>query len=789
LGGKGVEVFVFGDWSVHKGDRQILKKGEQLLEVLHTFVMVRGPVPRKVFFERLGLNEGDPTHKRRLSQHLYSLGKALDVKIHGKKSVFFDFSALTVDLWEFLDDMEEDPPRLEQARAILQKGGLHDPCSRTSRHQIWKEAVARYESAKKKLDEAAFAPDPPPALRSRVAAYVSQTRERLLDHKVVPGVIDDQKVGDVRGILDRIKAMRSGNDGDGGRLRAAVLADRLEGKVEGCPSRIVLIGGSGAGKEITAVMTCLELAERFERDPSSGLVPVYVDAMRRRLEPGFGGAEWFAKLLEEAGLEEGQKPIVVLTHADAYLASEDEIQAALAQDLFQVEHLLVCCGANFYGSRLRLRSFLDAEEEPLEPWKRDFQEDFAEATMEPTVVERFRRWLDGDESREALCEVPLHLVYVLTMLAESQELEEVSQPTDLLEAVAQVRLSLSLGDGFDVDDCLDLLGAVAHNFYRDAIISTGPPIQLSRGGLLALLENRKGSLEHPPRRWRDQLLHSTLLTAYGPQTFAFEHPIWGAYLVARHIDSTLRVRPEETLRVFCKFLSADVSVLCEELLESSATTDAESLRQALRSALDEGDPDLDPDRIRIAREQICYFLGTIKHRGMRTELLHRVNPASENHEPDPLIRRAILFGLADGGSYLAANRYVDRLRAEREAGETRERETNIGFHLTFRGDQPFVLGRPTVVTEGVSCARTVAALVRGLQERKHRGSWRIKLFTLLELANHPKVDLKVFDAEFEKNLDELTPALERLRRGRRSSSWPELEELRRLIEEFEKGKR
>jgi hypothetical protein len=760
-----------------------MRRAEEVRLVLHALVIGHGNVPRALLYERLHTASGNLEDRHNLSNYLSELRNKHKIPVESSVDpVCLKQSEMSVDLWEFLDLVEQEPPRIQEARELLRKGDIRFFSGDESDFEEWTATVEAFERGKQLVLNSPSAPESP------ATAYVQETKQRLLDRKVVPGVIDEQRVRNVQDTLGRIKAMQTMH-GKAEVPRAAVLADRLEGKSESRP-RIVMTGRQGAGKEITAVMVYLELAERFERDPDPKFVPIFVDAMSNGYEKGFNSQKWFKGLLRDAGVGEDQEPILVVPHADAYLAPKDDLRKALQGGLFRAKHLLICCTTNFYEMRLRHRDKdLEAEEEVLVPWRRSFQEDFAQALLDPESAAEFSRWLDENRTREELCEVPLHLVYVLSLLQGEAEgsarLERVSHPIELLKTVARMRLERTLSEGFDVDECLELLGAVSHRYSRGAKAAAASPIQFTHADLKRQLTQMKDELQHTPRHWAEELEQHTLLIPSGSSgTLAFEHPIWGPFFVAEHIVSTLQDRPEQSLRAFSNFLSAEVSGICEELLEAAAAVDPDALRRALRTAIENEDPDLPAARIRIAREQVCYFFGVIQHEGMRSELFRFVEVGSPDREEDPLIRRAILFGLADGGCVRAADMYVDRLREEREAGETLERDTNIGFHLTFRGDQRFDLDHPDAIGRNARCIRTVAALIRGLEQSEHRGSRRIKLFTLLDLAQNPKVDHDCFRAEMGKNAESLQEIRKDLGKRKSSRDWPELQELDELLAEL-----
>lgn len=752
-----------------------MRRASKRAYLLHGLVLGRGRVSRRALFELLGFVIGDERHHHRFDQHIHKLHTELDLDIRNDETVVLEDADLDVDLWNVIDWTEGDSERsLDSARKLLEERGElclpvgFDECDGD---EAWKETLAAFERGR----ERAFAPRP---RAGGAAQAVRRTRDALLARPVAPGVSGDVRVRDVVDMAREIKGMRHAEEGE--TPRPVTLADGLEGRGPDRQTRLILTGGAGAGKTVTAILTYLELAERFEAAEDPGLVPVYFDGLREGFDEGFAGDDWFRRRLADAGVEDGKEPIVVLSRADAFLAHADDLPRVLSREMFRVDRLLLCCGQTFYDRQLVFNG-LDGDRIELGSWSRSLQEDFAEVAFGAEARAGLAAWLEEDPTREELCAVPLHLVFVLGLLQNPDKVLDISTAGQLFDAVAWVRFGHAAGAGMDIEARLAQLGRVAHHYYQGAKATTGGPIRFKRSDLRAMLKQSGDEVGERHEEWAEELEHHTLLVSNdGRDLLSFEHPIWGQFFVARHIVTTLIDRPAEALPTFAKFLSLEVVSFCEDLL---ADADLESVREALIAAMTADAPGMEGAQERIAREQVCYFLGAVGHRGVRAELLQFVDPGSDLYEEDNWIRRGILFGLADGGDPVAADMYVDALRAEREAGGSAERDTNVGFHLTFRGDQDFDLERPDAISRKPQCVRTVAGLVRGLGQERHACSRRIKLFTLLELAAHPQIPAERFDAAIEPELEALAAIRERLAADSSSASWPELAELDRLLEE------
>ncbi len=757
------------------GGERVLPRAPSLRPLLHGLILGRGQASRRTLYKLLSLDESERLHVQRFSQHVYTLNDRWRLGIHiYDERVVLDESRLEVDLWQLIEWTEKGTDRsLAKARKLLEE--RRDLCTPQGFDECEDKAWGKTFTAFERARELAFALRP-----AGVDAGVSlrAARDALLEREVAPGAVAGTRLRDVAELAHRVKGMRSPPQEE--VPRPVTIADRLEGPPEHGQARIVLVGGPGAGKTVTAMLTFLELAERFESAEEPELVPLYVDGFREGFdEDGFGDDEWLGERLAAAGIDEGREPIVVFGHADAFLAHVND-RSVLSRGVFRAKRLLLCCSQTFYDRRLVFKG-LAADRVELSPWPRLLQEDFAEVALGSEARAGLAAWLDEDPAREELCAVPLHLVFVLDLLRNPDRVPNVSTAGRLFEEVAWVRFGHAAGADTEIEDRLALLGNVAHHFYPDAKATIGAPFRFERDDLRALLASCGGDVGEQPSKWADELEHHTLLISNdGRGTLSFEHPIWAQFFVARHIERTLIERSAQTLSTFSKFLSLEVASFCEELL---AGADLGSVRQALGGAITADPSGIEGERVRIAHEQVCYFFGALGSPRVREELLEFVDPDSDLFEEDEWIRRGVLFGLADGGDERAADMYVDALRAERDAGGCAARDTNIGFHLSFRGDQEFDVERPDAIADDPECERTVAGLVRGLGQERHAGSRRIKLFTLLELAEHPQIPRQGFEDAIEPQLGALAAIAERLAADPTSASWPELPELERLLRE------
>jgi hypothetical protein len=770
-----------GGWRVTVDGRPAATGAHQKI-VLHALVLGRGQVDRGDLIELLpndylNLRARQQSLRNTLSK-LRRLG--LDVT-HRDNPVMMPLAQpnLSVDLWEFF--AHADFGRHEDAFRMIAAGEEPTllPNDEDPENVVWSQTLQDFDAAKAKLTAAL-------AASSDRRRSTDQTRAQLLARRLVPGVGQPVAIGDVRERLEPLAVpwrVERPETPPSEPLLPEYLASLLTRGSAAFPHRVLVVGPAGAGKTLAAISTFLRLTEHFERSTLTGERPVlYIDAETEGHQEGFGSDAWLKRRLREAGADTNVRPIVILSQADGYLAQrQHELRTVLDSWLFRDTDLLVCCGTQIYTRRLCYEDF-GTHVIHLEHWDRDLQRAFARAVVGEETAAAFDAWCDEPGTPDHLCRVPLQLVHVLSLLAsQGGTLTGISRPWELFEEVARMRLRVS-GTAIDEDELLQDLATVAHRFFADAR-AAGQPIRFSSEELKLYLDTRPGG---DGRARATALIGETLLTASpaAQGELRFEASQWGWFFTARHLVHTLLYDPSRTVAAFSKFLSADVMDLCEQMLRGALERHANEIHSALRLALhDRSAAEIGRGRQTIAREQIGYLLGALGDRGIREELAPLVADGSAAREADTLVRRGITLGLADGGAREFADSYVEALRRERDTGgPSPERDANIGFLLSFRGDQRFDPDHPAAIAASRTPVRTVGNLVRGLEESHHSGSWRIKLFTLLDLGAHPAVSHALWSATIAPYGPRLQAIAKRLEQDPETRPWPELYELRQLLD-------
>ena len=266
----------------------------------------------------------------------------------------------------------------------------------------------------------------------------------------------------------------------------------------------------------------------------------------------------------------------------------------------------------------------------------------------------------------------------------------------------------------------------------------------------------------------------------------FIHKSFYEYFAARYTFETLlksKTNDSLIIKLHSVLFSPEISELIKEHIARIDYVPAQKnkfLDNAIRSIEKIGnnqEKSWSPAK-RIARQQLIYHIGLIEL-GRSSEYLKSLL----YEESDLWIKRGIIIGLSFSGDSFELDRYIDRMRMELSKDPPRkENEVNIGFSLSFFGDQPYDNYHPEIDQQLPKCQNTVKRLIYQLSTNVDRPSWRSNLYTLVYLANYRPVSKCEYDAAIRSKSGELRKILDDISAS--GISWPEINDMRRIIDEI-----
>lgn len=593
---------------------------------------------------------------------------------------------------------------------------------------------------------------------------------------------------------------------------------------------LLILAPPGAGKSTLAYTSFMRTAHPLLEgggEQGAEVVPFLIDLRDYREyahRPDFGSVEWLRERLDEIAGGSGlfhwnrisgasddrihAKTFVILDSLDELLSGQtiSRITALLDKPMFRLANI-VCCRTQFYERYLaagaaaaqfdvaelllptvaNMSTYIDSY------YKACFPEQAA------NLAERFHGRLNSSQELLTVCRIPLRLNMALDLLSPSADAIPLEPDllglyhaylTGLLNAEAAKHGSVLAGE-----QKLRLLEALAWHFYDEGNMGAAeaPPftdVEFDRF-IASHMPDRK--IQERVEIAEDLRIRSVLhidgsmFSSIHPGTMSFAHKSFQEYLIARWLYNLMSTSAEETAIALRQYMSPEVDEFLKEYLNRTRRTPrlineiARNCIGALQANEVVGIGTYEGARARLAREQLGYFLGSM-NLPFVVEFLER----QLDRETDPWLRRGITIGLAIGGNENYLQSYVDRLRAERAAPEPHvENQVNLGFHLSFFGDQPFEALAPERDQGIGTCRKTIRRLIYQLGTEVDRGSWRLNLYTLLDLWRHRPVSRASAEQSLREQREALRRILDKVSADERCSWWPEVAELRELVDELD----
>jgi hypothetical protein len=584
----------------------------------------------------------------------------------------------------------------------------------------------------------------------------------------------------------------------------------------------LVLADPGLGKSTLLRLVYNYLARLFQQQ-TFHQVPIYIDLAEHTQSSSLGTPEWTLAYLREFshglriswqfGAGQAQpaiSPIFLLDSLDEYLAGLSQTAAVerLARYLF-VNAAVLACRLHFFDRVISFSSFAEGFTKiRLVSWRPAHRDQYVRAyfralypAVEAPLFAAAARSYIASPALMDICLVPLHLNMTLDIISDMHA--EPAQST--MTVVNRIGLyteftsrwlkreSRKRGSALSADAKSVLLQAISWHFYDEGRLGESAA-RFTRSALDDFIRTTPLLPEGISAAAAiDDIVYRTLLVASTDRlseqaVLRFAHRSFQEYFVATHISHIMMFDVETTATAFRRHMAAEVSEFLKEYVLDIATN-TELLASTVKTfiaAFAANEPaDTDDDmmraRKRLAREQLAYYLGSPRSSHAIAFLREQYNK-----ETDPWIRRAIALGLSYCGDPELLSAYLSRLREEEFADSSIERGVNIGFHLSFFGDQPFDVLAPDRDSNQPRCERTVHRLIFQLLSDTNVGSWPLDLYTLVTFGRSPRFRDSFLQAVADHR-DDLLRLLEKLRGDERTRHWPDVDALATLIGETDNG--
>lgn len=386
----------------------------------------------------------------------------------------------------------------------------------------------------------------------------------------------------------------------------------------------------------------------------------------------------------------------------------------------------------------------------------------------------------------SLAKTPLQLNMIFS-LVEANRLNERTEITLRLFYEQFIDLWLKHEDSrkyphvLNYDEKIQLLECIAWYFFEENYSNTNNS-GFTKDKLRILLKEYvpNDSIELV----MNEILDRTFLVQkkmFNRMTITFLHKSFQEYFVASYMFRAINENVERLALVLQNYLSSYVSEFYKEFLQECSSDEKRIILENLKYAYEKNickTSNTEYGRMRIAREQIVYSLGVLKLKEAENYLESILQT-----EIDVWVRRGIYIGLSFGGNEIYRNKYVEILRNERKNGSIpTENNCNIGYMLTFFGDQPLDINYPDKDKGGIKCSNMIEQMLSLFQNDTDFPAWRLHLYTLIDMFRYRAESKENMKKCLKSNYQQYITVLNAMRLEPRCIDWPEIDELIEILE-------
>lgn len=607
---------------------------------------------------------------------------------------------------------------------------------------------------------------------------------------------------------------------DGHKSNSSIIEYIFKGIEES--KNYIIIADPGMGKTTFCIYYFFFLQEQRINNKYE-YIPIYVNLREEVLSDNIGSDIWIKeKCIELYGKEingyvkdEFSNLILIFDALDEYLAgcSKRDIDLLFSTFVFKKNlHLLITCRMQYFERYLKfhsvIRRFYLLQ---LHSWNVESQRDYALIYLSHFGKHKNGIPLDTNDTEMILFEIrnslflqdlsktPLYFNMLLELYADSKiKGKKIYKITNLVELYAQFieywleyeREKISSGyemiwQYFNSSKISELLSRVSWKYYDDALYNRCDYSSFTRQTLEDFLQE----LLHE-KRWRklseisdiskitDFILTRTFLL--DGKRIAFLHKSFQEFFVSEYIFNlqiSIEDKFEKLIEVHEKLITPEVS----EFLKGQLLRVDKNIVIKRRIFSNLSKILLSGKGNRVARQQMAYHIGLLNIPESVEFLKNYLGV-----EKDAWIRRGIIIGLSFSGDESELHKYVERMYKEREGnGDALENNVNIGFSLTFFGDQPYDDLYPDRDQHLPACRNTVMRLIYQLSTEIDRPSWRTNLYTLVDLRRNRKESIEDYINTMKLYKENLEHSLEKMIAYDPSiKQWKEIALIRQILVEL-----
>ena len=587
---------------------------------------------------------------------------------------------------------------------------------------------------------------------------------------------------------------------------------------------VLILSDPGGGKTIMMITSFLMLLDQRIHNLTNYL-PIYINLQKetnnqqldqRWLDSKIRSA--YGDNLSNEYIGQNYSNIVLfLDGLDEYLSRQSEINVNDFFDspIFTTDfclHVVLSCREQYYNYYVQYNDIVQSFiKYCLLKWSKKQKQQYISAyirfiTEDNTEYCKFlnesvQMSIQNNLFLDDLSNTPLYLNMCIEVLVDNPECQ-ITNLIDLFDSFTEYwikrefsKVKDKFGGDFIVDEVLDILTLINWKLY------TQLGAKFTKTIILNIIKSHFSTNAKQDFVRYEQLADFVVQHTFfvsekritGSSNLSYVHKSFMEFFVSRYVFSCISASDNnydliiETHKVF---LSHEISELIKEHFLQVASYNVSYQKQIYNKCLNnciqsvnylQKDSTMSTSEKRIAQQQLIYHIGQVKLPETIEFLKYHLQ-----HETNLWTRRTIILGLSFSGDETELTAYIERMKEERASGvQALESEVNIGFSLSFFGDQALNDLHPEMDQGYPKCRNTVIRLIQQLSAVRNRPSWHNDLYTLVDLAQNRPISKEEYIATIRENQMVLLKILNDVERfDEQSRGWPEIQQMRRIISEI-----